>query len=176
MVTFITINNTVMVDDTPNVIEYITTNPLNLEWTMTITVKQGEEDSEPSFTASLDSSKTKISGDELDYTPEEEAQEEEMKEAKEELLGMSEEDLELGIMLITNNAPLRNSPSPTVELEDEDFETQNAEELNHVDVEFNNIALTELEGANDLDSQAKKEDKADNADVDWLVAVIDRAA
>jgi hypothetical protein len=31
MVTFVTINKTVMVDDTDNEIEYIKTNPLNLE-------------------------------------------------------------------------------------------------------------------------------------------------
>jgi len=40
MVTFVTINKTVMVDDTDNEIEYIKTNPLNLERTSTIRVKQ----------------------------------------------------------------------------------------------------------------------------------------
>jgi hypothetical protein len=80
---------------------------------------------------------------------------------------MSEDDSELGIMPITYNAPPRNPPSRTVELEDQDFAIQNAEELDQVDADFNNIALTEQEGANDPDVQAQKEDQADNADVDW---------
>jgi len=41
------------------------------------------------------------------------------------------------------------------------------EELHEVDADFNNIAVTELEGANDPDLQARMEDQADNADVDW---------
>jgi hypothetical protein len=45
MVTFVTINKTVMVDDTDNEIEYIKTNPLNLERTSTIRVKHEDEDS-----------------------------------------------------------------------------------------------------------------------------------
>jgi hypothetical protein len=47
MVTFVTINKTVMVDDTDNKIKYIKTNPLNLEWTSTIRVKQEDEHSGP---------------------------------------------------------------------------------------------------------------------------------
>jgi hypothetical protein len=129
-------------------------------------VKQEEEDSEPLFIDLLDSSEDEISGDELDDTEEEEEEEEE-EEGKEELPGMSEDDSEPGVMLITNNAPPRNPPSHTVELEDQDFEIQNVEELDQVDADFNNIALTELEGANDPDVQAQKEDQADNADVDW---------
>jgi hypothetical protein len=166
MVTFITINKTVMVDDTNNEIEYIKTNPLNLERTSTIRVKQEEEDSEPLVIDLLDSSEDEISGDELDDMEEEEEEEEE-EEGKEALPGMSEDDSEPGIMPITNNAPPRNPPSRTVELEDQDFEIQNAEELDQVDADFNNIALTELEGANDPDVQAQKEDQGDNADVDW---------
>jgi hypothetical protein len=41
------------------------------------------------------------------------------------------------------------------------------EELDQVDADLNNIALTELEGANDPDVQALKEDQADHADVYW---------
>jgi len=48
MVTFVTSNKTVMLDDTDNQIEYITTSPLNLERTSTIRVKQEDEDSETS--------------------------------------------------------------------------------------------------------------------------------
>jgi len=46
-VSFITINKTVMVDDTYSEIQYIITNPLNLKWTWIIRVKQKEEDREP---------------------------------------------------------------------------------------------------------------------------------
>jgi len=47
MVTFVTINKTVMVEDTDNEIEYIMTNPINLERTSTSRVKQEDDDSEP---------------------------------------------------------------------------------------------------------------------------------
>jgi len=40
------------------------------------------------------------------------------------------------------------------------------EVLDLVDADFNNIALMELEGANDPNVQAQKEDQADNANVD----------
>jgi len=175
MVTFVTINKMVMVDDTDNEIEYIKTNPLNLEQTSTIRVKQEEEDSEPLVIDLLDSSVDEISGDELDDT-EEEQEEEEQQEGTEELPGMSEDNSELGIMPITNNAPQRNPPSRTVELEDQDFEIQNAEQFDQVvDGDLNNIALTEIEGANHPNVQAQKEDQADNADVDWGVTVLVRA-
>jgi hypothetical protein len=72
MVTFITINKSVMVDDTDSEIEYIKTNPLNLERTSTITVKQEEEDSETSVIDIQDSSEDETSGDELDDIEEEE--------------------------------------------------------------------------------------------------------
>jgi hypothetical protein len=166
MVTCVTINKSVMVDDTDNQIEYIKTNPLNLERTSTIRVKQEEEDSEPLVIDLLDSSEDEISGDELDDTEEEEA-EEEVEDGKGELPEISEDNSEPGIMPITNNPSPRNPPSRTAELEDQDFEIQNVEELNQVEADFNNIALTELEGANDSDVQAQKEDQADNADVDW---------
>jgi hypothetical protein len=70
-------------------------------------------------------------------------------------------------MPITNNALPSHSSSWTAEQEDQDFDIQNAEELDQVDADFNNIALTELEGANDPDAQAQKEDQTDNVDVDW---------
>jgi len=78
-----------------------------------------------------------------------------------------QDDSDPGIMPITNNALSSHSSSQTAEQEDQDFEIQNAEELDQVDADFNNIALTELEGANDPDVQAQKEDRMDNVDVDW---------
>jgi len=56
MVTFITINKTVMVDDSDNEIEYIKTNPIDLEITSTIRVNHEEEDNEPLVIDVLDSS------------------------------------------------------------------------------------------------------------------------
>jgi hypothetical protein len=111
-------------------------------------------------------SKEEISGDELDDTEETEEQEEE-EEEKEELPGMLEDDSEQGFRPITTNPPRKNPPSHTVELEDQHFVIQNTEELDPVDGDFNNIALMEVEGANDSDVQAQKEDQADNAHVDW---------
>jgi len=70
-------------------------------------------------------------------------------------------------MPITNNALLSHSSGRTVQPEDQDFDIQNTEEIDQVDADFNNIALTELEGVNDPDAQAQKEDQADNVDVDW---------
>jgi hypothetical protein len=64
----------------------------------------------------------------LEDTEEEEHVEEE-EERKEELPGMLEDNSEPGIMPITNNPPQRYHPRHTVELEDQDFEIQNAEEL-----------------------------------------------
>jgi len=49
MVTFVTLNKTVIVDDTDNEIEYIKANPINLERTPTIRVKQEKEDSDALF-------------------------------------------------------------------------------------------------------------------------------
>jgi hypothetical protein len=153
-----------MVDDTDNEIEYIKTNPLNLERTSTIRVKQEAKDSETSVIDLLDSSEDETSGDELDDMEDEEEGEE-----KEEVPGMPEDqdDSDQGIMPITNNALPSQSSGRTAEHEDQDFEIQNAEELDQVDTDFNNIALTELEGANDSDAQAQKEDQTDNVDVDW---------
>jgi len=54
----------------------------------------------------------------------EEEEEEEKEERKEELLGMSEDDSEPGILPITNNEAPRISPRRTVELEDPDFKIE----------------------------------------------------
>jgi hypothetical protein len=169
MVTFITINTTVKVDKTDNKNEYIKTNPLDLERTSTIRVKHMEDDSEPLVIDLLDRSEDHISGDELDDTEEEEEEEEEAEEdnGKKELPGMSEDITELGSMPITNNSTPRNLLHCIVELEHQDFEIHNAEGLDLVDTDFNNIAVMELEGANNPNVQAQKEDQADNADVDW---------
>jgi hypothetical protein len=171
MVTFVTSNKTVMVDHTDNEIEYIKTNPLNLEQTSTIRVKQEDEDIETSGIDLLDSSEEETSGDELD-----DMEQEEEGEGNEELPGMPEDqdDSDPGIMPITNIALPSNSPGRTAEQEDQDFAIQNAEELHRVDADFNKIALTELEGANDPDGQAQKQDQTDNVDVDWLVTALVR--
>jgi hypothetical protein len=166
MVTFVTIKKTVMVDDTENEIEYIKTNLLKLERTSTIRVKQEGENSEPWVIDILDSSEDEISRDELDDTEEEEEVEKE-EEGTEEIVWMSEDDSESGIIWIKNNEPTRDPPCHNVELEHKDFEIQNAPELNQVDADSDNIALTELHGANDPNVQAQKLDQADNADVDW---------
>jgi len=62
MVTFVTIIKTVMVDDTNNEMEYTKTNPLNLERTSPIRVKQEDEDSDTSVIDLLDSSEDETSG------------------------------------------------------------------------------------------------------------------
>jgi hypothetical protein len=129
-------------------------------------VKQEEDDSEPFLSDLLGSSENEISGDEL-HDMEEEKKEEEEENGKEELPGMSEDDLEPWIMPITNNVLLRNPPSCTVDQEEQDFKIQKAEELDQVNTDFNYIAVMELEGANDPDLQAQKEDQADHANVDW---------
>jgi hypothetical protein len=149
MVTFVTINKTVMVDDTNNEIEYIKTNPLNLERTSTIRVKQENEVSETSVIDLLDSSEEETSGDEFD-----DMEEEQEGEGKEELPGMPEDqdDCDPRIMLNTNNTLPSQSSGRTAEQEDQDFDIQNTAELDQVDADFNNIALTELEGANDPDA------------------------
>jgi hypothetical protein len=166
MVTLVTINKTVMVDDTNNEIEYIRTYPPNLERTPTSRVKQEEDDSEPFVIDLLGSSENEISGDELQDMEEEEKEEEEEK-GKEELPGMSEDDLEPWIMPITNNVLLRNPPSRTVDQEEQDFKVQKVEELDEVNTDFNYVAVMELEGANDADVQALEEDQAHHANVDW---------
>jgi len=94
---------------------------------------------------------------------------EEEEEGEEELPGMpdDQDDSDLGIMLLTNNALPSHSSGRTGEQDDQDFPIQNTEEFDQVDAEFNNIALTQLEGANDPDAQTQKEDQMDNVDVDW---------
>jgi hypothetical protein len=163
-VTFVTIIKTVMMDDTDNEIEYIKTNPLNLAQTSTIRVKQEDDACEPSVIDLLDSYKDEISCDELDNM-----EKEEEGEWKEELVGMTEDqdNSDPVIMLITNNAPPRHFSSRTAEQEDQDFNIQNSEELDQVDADFNNIALTELDEANDPDAQVQKEDQTVNVAVDW---------
>jgi hypothetical protein len=164
MVTSISINNTVMVDDTKNEFEYIKTNPLNLEQTSTIRVKHENQDSETSVIDLLDSSEDETIGDELD-----DMQQEEEGAGKEELPGMPEDqdNSDPGIMPITNNALPSYSSSQTAQQEGQDFDIQNAEELDQVDADFNKIGLTELEGANNHDVQAQKVDQTDNVDGDW---------
>jgi len=171
MVTFVTTNKMVMVDDTDNEIKYNKTISLNLEWTSTIRVKQEDDDSDPLVIDLVGSSEDKISGNDLD-----DMEEEEEGEGKEEKPGMlaDQDDSDLGIMPITINTPWSHSPSWTVQQEDQDFDIQNPDKLDQVGANFNNIALTELEGANDPDAQAQKEDQADNVDVDWWVTVLAR--
>jgi len=171
MVKFITINKKHMVGDTDNEIEYIKTNPVNLEGTSTIRVKQEDECSEPLDIDVLDNSSNEISADELDNMAAEEEG-----EGKEELPAILEdqEESNLGIMPIIKNALQSHCPSCTVKHEGQDFDIQNVEELDQVDADFNNIALTELEEANDPNVQAQKEDQTDNVDVDWWVTVFVR--
>jgi len=105
----------------------------------------------------------------------EEVEEGEEKEQNEELPGMSEADVELGIMPIANNAHQRYPASHIARVEDPDLQIFKAEELDQVVADFNNIALTEQEGANNLDVQAQEEVQADNADLDWQVTFRVRA-
>jgi hypothetical protein len=62
MGTFVTMNMTVMVDNTKNQIEYIQTNTLRLEQTSTMRVKQEDDDSDSLVIDLLDSSKDNICG------------------------------------------------------------------------------------------------------------------
>jgi len=118
-------------------------------------VNQASEDSEPLLFGLLGSSEMEISASELHDMEWKEHEDEE--DVKAELLGMPEDDSELGIMLITITASRRISPSRTVQLEEKDFKIQNAEELDKVDTDFNNIARTELEVINHHhDAQAQK--------------------
>jgi hypothetical protein len=126
-------------------------------------VNHKDDDSEPLVIDLLDRSENQISGDELDDT----AEEEEEDNGKKELPGMSEDLTEPGSMPITNNSSSRNPLRCIVELEHQDFEIRNAEELDQVDTDLNNIAVMELKGAKNPNVQAQKEDQADNADVDW---------
>jgi len=175
IVPFVTINNTVIVDDPLNDIEYIKTNRITLGWTLAIGVKQEVGDSEPLCFELLDSSENNIRADELDDMEEdeekEEGEEEEEKAGKVELPVMLEDNSKLGIMPITSNEWMRNSPSHTGKLERQDFEIQYTEELDLVDTTCNNIASMELDGAKDPNEQAQKEDQLYNADVDWWVTV-----
>ena len=96
-------------------------------------------------------------------------EEEEEGEGEEELPGMAgdQDYSDRGMMTITNNAIPSYFSGRTVEQEDQDFNIQYAEELDQLEADFNNIAVTELGGANDPDVHAQKEDQTDNVDVDW---------
>jgi len=82
------------------------------------------------------------------------------------------DDSEAGIILINWNAPKGNSLSHSVKHKDQDFETQNVEELDHVDTDFDNIPQTKLVGANNSEVQAQKGNQTDTVDVDWWVTVL----
>jgi len=157
-----------MADDTNNEINYIISNPLNLEQTLTIMAKQEEENNKPSHSALLDCSETRFSGGELGAMEENYEKE----EGKEELQELPENHSEPGVMPMTNNTPRRITPSPSVKLEDQDCCFQIAEEWDQVDANFNNIAVSTLMGANDPHGQVKMEDQVDNAHVDWCVTVL----
>jgi len=96
-----------MLGATDNGIEYIKSNPFIPERTLTIRVNQEDIDSKPLVIDLPDSSKDKISADELD-----DIEEEEEGEGNEEHLGMPEDqdDSDPGIMPITNNTPPSHSP------------------------------------------------------------------
>jgi hypothetical protein len=163
-VTFVSINKTVIVDYPDNEMQYIITNPHNLERSSTVRVKQEHQHCEALVIYLLYSSEDKISVNEL-----EDMEEEEEGEGKELQLGMPEhqDDSHSGIMLITHDAPPSLSIGRTVKHEHQDFNFQYADQLDQVDVDFDNIALTELEGAKNPDTQAQKDNQADNANVDW---------
>jgi len=82
VVTFITINETLMVGDSEIEIEYIITYHLNLEQTIIIGVKQEEVASEHIVIDLLKSSENKISGGEFDIIQEDEKEREEEEERK----------------------------------------------------------------------------------------------
>ena len=152
----------VMTDNTDHEVEYMQTYPLSLKPISTIWVKQEEEHCKPVDSNLLDSSENEISGNEADNN-----EKEEMKEGKQNLPGMPEDDYELALMPSRNNAPARHYPNCTVEQEDQDFEIQYVEELYQVDSGFNTVALIELELANDPNAPAQLDDQANNANVDW---------
>jgi hypothetical protein len=127
-------------------------------------VKREDEHSESSVIDFLDSSEDETSGDELnDIKKEQEGK------GKEELPVMPGDldDSDPGIMPITNSVLPSCLYGRTPEQEDQHFVIQNAEELDQADTDFNNIALTALEGANDPDMQEQKEEQTDNVDEDW---------
>jgi len=139
MVSYVTISKAVMVDETDNEIKYIKTNPLTIEQTSTIRVKQEDGDSESWDINLLDSSGDEIGANQLVHM-----EQEKEGEAKQELLGISEDQdgSILGIMQFTNYAPPSPSSGQTVDQEEQDLDNQIPEELQLVDADFNNIALT----------------------------------
>jgi len=82
-------------------------------------VKQEDEDTKHWVIDSVDSSRDKISADELD-----DMEDGDDRERKEEQPGMPghQDNSNRGIMPSTNNAPPSHSPSRTVEQEDQDFD------------------------------------------------------
>lgn len=67
IVMYITINKLVMVDNTENEIQYIKTNPINLECLLTIWVKLEDGESKPLCIELLDSIKSEIIGDQFKH-------------------------------------------------------------------------------------------------------------
>ena len=115
-------------------------------------------DAKPILIDLLDSPNYDISGDDLDNVEEEAVEEEaveeesleEEDEVKQEVPGMPGVNSKPANLPITNSAATRDSPNYTVELDDQHLKIQYAEELSLIDAEINNVGLTELEGANNL--------------------------
>jgi len=165
MVTFSMINKIVIVDNTDIEIEYNKIIHLHLASTSTIRLTEDDEDREPLLNNDLlDSSTLEIGGDECDHLQTVEKEEDGMKEPP----GMAEGhyDSKPWIMLTINNQPPRNSPSCYVVQEDQVFKIWYLDEIDQVDTECANVAVTELVGANDPNVQRQKEDLADYAIVD----------
>jgi len=77
-------------------------------------------------------------------------------------------------MQITNNALLSIFSSWTAIQEDQDNDIQLTEEFDQVDAHIINIAISELQEANNPDAHVKKEDQTDYVDVDRWVTVFVR--
>jgi len=67
-----------------------------------------------------------------------------------------QDNSKLGIMPINIYTPQRHSPGRSVNQQDQDFENDSVEELDQVETDFRNIALTEPEGANDTNAHVHK--------------------
>jgi len=160
-----------MVDDTDNEMEYIKTNPFNLEWTLTIRVTQEDEHHGALVNDLVQSFRGAISPNELtNWKKEEDGN------GKKELLGMLEiqDDSKLGIMSITNKPPPSHSPGWTLKQADRDFNTHNEEELDQAHADIHSIALMEQDGVNNPDAQAYMYEMTAIVIVDWWVTVLVR--
>jgi hypothetical protein len=115
MVTFVTINKTVMVDDV---------------------------DSKPSVIDLLLRSEAELGVDKLDDMEEEESRE---GKDEIQGIGEDQYNSDPEIKPITNIALLITFSCQTAEDEDEDFDNQHAEEIDQIHPEFDQIALTDLE-------------------------------